>query len=169
VIGGNTFTTGDVPPKKFIRSMKLPGGKPPRMDMYGHNPFTKREPDLRKPPLPYGYADFSDLDTLAKWVDRYLKRSKRKKIKLYLSEFTAPTDHANYEFDFYVTRETQARWLKKALRITRRWNRIYTLGWIHLYDQPPRGANGSHGDEVHGGLLDHRGRRKPSYYAYKRG
>ena len=39
VIGGNTFTTGDVSPRQFIRSMRLPNGRPPRMDLYGHNPI----------------------------------------------------------------------------------------------------------------------------------
>jgi hypothetical protein len=169
VVGGNTFTTGDVPPQKFIRSMKLPGGKPPRMDLYGHNPFTKRAPDLGKPPLPYGYADFSDLDTLARWVDRHLSRKGQRHLRLFLSEFTIPTDHANREFNFWVTRETQADWLRRALRITRRWKRIYTLGWVHLFDERPTGPGGGHGNEVHGGLLDWRGRRKPSFYAYKRG
>src|SRR5918999_849124 len=48
VIGGNTFTTGDVSPRQFIRSMRLPNGRPPRMDMYGHNPFTRPKPALRK-------------------------------------------------------------------------------------------------------------------------
>ena len=168
VIGGNTFTTGEVPPKKFIQALKLPNGRSPRMDMWGHNPFTKRKPDLRNEPLPYGYADFSDLDTLARWLDRHQRR-RNGRLPIYISEFTAPTDHANYEFDFWVTRETQADWLKAALRITRRWKRIYTLGWIHLYDQPPNGPDGKHGDEVHGGLLDWKGRRKPSFYVYKRG
>jgi hypothetical protein len=157
-----------VPPKQFIKTIKLPNGKRPRMDMWGHNPFTKRKPDLRKKPLPYGYADFSDLDTLARWLDRWQRR-RNGRLPIYISEFTAPTDHANYEFDFWVTKKTQADWLKAALRITRRWKRIYTFGWIHLYDQPPRGANGKHGNEVHGGLFDWRGRRKPSFYAYKRG
>jgi hypothetical protein len=166
VIGGNTFTTGDVTPLQFIKQMKLPNGKRPRMDMYGHNPFTRREPDLSKPPLGYGYADFSDLDTLAKWLDRYFGRRPRP-LKLFLSEWFAPTDHANHEFNFWVTRRTQARWLTAALRITRRWSRIHTLGWFSLYDDPLE--NGRHTDDVHRGLLDHRGRKKPSYRAYKQG
>lgn len=168
VIGGNTFTTGDVPPKQFVKSLKLPNGRSPRMNMWGHNPFTKRTPNLKNKPLPYGYADFSDLDTLARWLDRHQRR-RNGRLPIYISEFTAPTHHANYEFDFWVTEKTQAAWLKAALRITRRWRRIYTMGWIHLYDQPPKGPNGRHGNEVHGGLIDWKGRRKPSFYAYKRG
>ena len=74
VIGGNTFTTGDVTPLQFIRSMRLPNGRPPRMDLYGHNPFTLRRPSLGKRPLGHGYADFSDLDSLARWIDNNLRR-----------------------------------------------------------------------------------------------
>ncbi|MGH3995445.1 MAG: hypothetical protein ACRDSN_23645, partial [Pseudonocardiaceae bacterium] len=69
VIGGNTWTGGDVTPLNFIRAMRLPSGRRPRMDLYGHNPFTFRFPNLREGPLGNGYADFSDLDTLARWLD----------------------------------------------------------------------------------------------------
>ena len=169
VIGGNTFTVGDVTPLKFIRSMRLPSGRPPRMDLYGHNPFTRRSPDLRRRPLGFGYADFSDLDTLGRWIDRYLGRVHRHRIRLFLSEFTAPTDHPNLTFNFHVSRATQARWLSAALRITMRWSRVYSLGWFTLYDQPPNGPGGSPGDETNWGLLNWQGRPKPAYRAYKRG
>jgi hypothetical protein len=165
VIGGNTFVTGDVSPRQFIKNMRLPHGKRPRMDLYGHNPFSRREPDLAKPPLGFGYADFSDLDTLARWVDRYLGRRHNRRIKLFLSEFTVPSDHRNYEFNFWVDRATQARWLRSALRITRHWSRIYALGWLSLYDEAPT----PDGLSVNRGLLDYRGRKKPSYYAYRNG
>ena len=119
VIGGNTFTTGDVSPRQFIRSMRLPNGRPPRMDLYGHNPFTLRRPALRQGPLGHGYADFSDFDTLAGWIDQNLGRRRGRPIRLFLSEFTFPTDHPNYEFNFWVTRRIQARWLATALQVTR--------------------------------------------------
>lgn len=168
VIGGNTFTVGDISPRQFIRSMRLPNGRPPRMDLYGHNPFTLRRPALRQGPLGHGYADFSDLDTLGRWIDRNLGRHRRRPIRLFLSEFTLPTDHANYEFNFWVTRKIQARWLGAALRITRRWRRIYATGWIELYDQRPNGPGGTPGDEVNHGLLEWDGDKKPSYRAFKR-
>jgi hypothetical protein len=165
VIGGNTFTTGDVSPLNFIRAMRLPDGRPPRMDLYGHNPFTARRPALGAPPLGYGFADFSDLDTLAGWADRYLRRPGQRRLRFFLSEFFLPTDHPNHEFNFFVSRRTQASFLRSALRITRAWRRIYTLGWYALYDDPPRRG----GDEVNRGLLDRRGRKKPAYFVFKRG
>ena len=169
VIGGNTFTVGDVAPLKFIRSMRLPSGRAPRMDMYGHNPFTRRRPDLRRRQLGFGYADFSDLDTLGSWIDRYLGRVHGRRIPLFVSEFTAPTDHANRTFNFYVSRATQASWLSAALRIARRWPRLYSLGWFTLYDQPPNGPGGTPGNETNWGLLDWQGNPKPAYRAYRRG
>jgi hypothetical protein len=165
VIGGNTFTTGDISPHNFVQALRLPNGRPPRMDLYGHNPFTARKPDLRKPPLGFGFADFSDLDTLAGWVDRNLRRRGQRRLRFFLSEFFFPTDHANYEFNFYVTRHTEARFLAAALRITRRWSRIYTLGWLSLYDDPPQ----ADGMEVNRGLIDREARRKPAYFAFRRG
>jgi hypothetical protein len=166
VIGGNSFTTGDVSPRNWIPNLRLRDGRPPRMDLYGHNPFTARKPDLSQPPLGEGFADFSDLDTLSRWVDRWLARPLgKRRLRLFLSEMFWPTDHFNHEFNYYVTRETQADWLTRALRITRRWSRIYTFGWYSLYDDPPE----PEGDEVNRGLITYSGQKKPSYRAYKRG
>ncbi|MGI8513057.1 MAG: hypothetical protein ACR2NH_10595 [Solirubrobacteraceae bacterium] len=165
VIGGMTFTAGDISPYNFIRYMRLPNGRAPRMDLYGHNPFTARRPSLRKPPLGYGFADFSDLDTLTRWLDRYLEQPRGRRLRIFISELFWPTDHPNYEFNFYLRQKTAAKWLGDALRITRRYSRIYTLGYLSLYDDRPLPA----GDEVNRGLLDYRGAKKPAYYAFKRG
>ncbi len=157
---------GEVTPLNFIRSMRLPNGKRPRMDLYGHNPFTSRTPDLSNRPLRFGFADFSDLDTLAGWLDRYGYRTpQHRRLRLFLSELVIPTDHKNTEFNFWVDRATQANWIRAALRITRRSRRIYTLGYLGLYDDPRR----ADGLEVNRGLIDRQGRKKPAYRAYKRG
>jgi hypothetical protein len=166
VVGGNSWTGGEVTPFNFIRAMRLPNGRRPRMDLYGHNPFTARSPDLRGRPLRYGFADFSDLDTLVRWLDRYGYRTPAgRRLRLYLAELVIPTDHRNQELNFWVARSTQARWLARALRVTRRWDRLYTLGYLGLYDDPPR----ADGLEVNRGLLDWTGVRKPAYYAFRRG
>lgn len=167
VIGGNSFTVGTVSPRRWIQALRLPGGRPPRMDLYGHNPFTVRRPALGQEPLGRGYADFGDLDTLAGWLDRDLKgaRPGGGRLKLFLSEITFPTDHANFEFNFWVTRETQAAWIADALRATRAWPRIYTLGYLGLYDDAPR----PDGLQVERGLLERDGTRKLAYDAFKRG
>jgi hypothetical protein len=166
VIGGNTFTTGDISPRNWIRNLRLPDGRPPRMDLYGHNPFSNRRPQLSRPPLGFGFADFSDLDTLTGWIDDSLaRRGRNTRLRLFLSEFLLPTDHPNHEFNFYLTRETQAAWIADAMRISRRWSRIYTLGYLGLYDEAPR----PDGLDVARGLLEYDGDRKPSYDAYRDG
>jgi hypothetical protein len=162
VVGGMTFTAGQITTFQWIQNLRLPGGRRPRLDLYGHNPFSAREPDLRKPLSCCGFVDFSDLDVLVRHLDRHLARSPRQRMPLFLSEWTIPTARGDSEFNFFVRPTTQARWISRALRIARGWNRIYTLGWIHLYDDPPgRGSTG--------GLLDHRGRRKPGYFAFRSG
>jgi hypothetical protein len=169
VIGGNSFSGGDIRPLAFIKALRLPDGKPPRMDMYGHNPFGYRKPDLSKGPInpSSGVADFSDLDTVAQYVDKYLSRAgvNNGKLPLFLSEYFLPTDHSNYEFNYWVSRSTAANWLSAAFQIVNSWHRIYTLGWFSLYDDPPNGL----GTEVNRGLLTYKGAKKPAYYAYKRG
>jgi hypothetical protein len=167
VIGGNTFTVGTVSPRRWIQALRLPNGKPPRMDLYGHNPFSARVPKLSQPPLGRGYADISDLDTLAGWLDRNLRRSRRdhRRLKIFISEVSIPTGHANREFNFYVNQKTQASWIRRALNITRTFKRIYTFGYLALYDDPLTPA----GDQVERGLIERSGRRKPGFYAFKRG
>ncbi len=161
VIGGNTYTWGDIPVRLWIENLRLPNGRPPRMDLYGHNPFCYRDPNLSNPPSPAGAFDFSDLARLSALVDRHLA-TPHHAIKLFLSEWTIPTSRFDDEFNFYVTRGVQARWIRDAWRIVRQSRFIYALGWIHVYDDPP-----GHGSS--GGLFDYRGRPKPGYYAFKNG
>ena len=97
VIGGMTFSFGEVFPGDFVRFAKLRNGKPPPLDWWGHNPFTVRFPDLSKPERVAGTRDFSDLDLLHRDLRRaYLgeyRRFRRRAPRLWLSEFTIPSDH----------------------------------------------------------------------------
>jgi hypothetical protein len=166
VIGGNTWTGGEVVPLNFLKAMRLPSGRRPRMDLYGHNPFTLREPNLANRPLRFGMADFSDLDTLTQWLGRYGYRdSRNRRLRVFISEFVLPTDHASLDFNFWLSLDTQAKWLERALRITRRFSRIYTLGYLGLYDDPPR----PDGLQVNRGLIDQAGHRKPAFWVFQRG
>jgi hypothetical protein len=166
VIGGNTFTVGTVRPLYFMRALRLPNGRPPRMDMWGHNPFSARTPNLAAPPLGSGYADFSDLDTLVRALDRNMRRatiSRERKLKVFISEYSLPTDHENFEFNFYVTPAIQASWIRKAIRIVRGWSRIYTFGYLGLYDDGLRADN----QQVERGLIQRDGTLKPAYAAFR--
>jgi hypothetical protein len=167
VIGGNTFTAGDISPLNWIRYLRMPNGRPPRMDLFGHNPFTPRRPGRRAPPptgVEVNYSDFSDLDRFIRILDGNVRDPRGRPLKIFISEFFFPTDHANREFMFYLDLATQAAWLDRALRITSSWSRIYTLGWYSLYDDAPA----PDGLEVNRGLMTYDGQRKPSYYVYRR-
>ena len=162
VIGGNTFTIGTVAPMRYVRALRLRNGKAPRMDLYGHNPFSLRRPNLRDRVLGDGYADFNDLDEFARVLDANLRR---KRTKIFISEYTLPTDHPNFEFNFYLDQKTQADWIARALKITRSWSRLYTFGYLGLYDDPVR----PNGDQVERGLIERDGTRKPAYEAFRKG
>jgi hypothetical protein len=159
VIGGNTYTTGDIPTRMWVRYMRLSNGRPPRMDLYGHNPFCFRAPNLSNPPSPDGEFDFSDLRRLEQLVDANFATGHRQ-IKLFLSEWAIPTG-PDSEFNFYTTPAVQAQWITDGWRIVRRSSWIYALGWIHLYDDASGGSMS--------GLFYHSGQPKPGYYAFKRG
>jgi hypothetical protein len=168
VIGGNTFTVGTVAPLYWVQALKLPDGRPPRMDLWGHNPFSLRSPNLAHPPLGRGFADFSDLDTLANALDRAMRRARlpaQRHVRIFLSEYSLPTDHPNHEFNFHMSQQVQAVWIRKALRIVRGWKRIYTFGYLGLNDDPLR----ADGQQVERGLIQRDGRRKPAFAAYRDG
>ncbi|MCP9488879.1 MAG: hypothetical protein MSC31_03285 [Solirubrobacteraceae bacterium MAG38_C4-C5] len=160
MIGGNTFTVGEVLPRDWIANLRLPDGGPPRMDLYGHNPYTTRRPALVKEPLVQGSADISDLDTFAGWLDEDLRPG----LAIFVSEFTVPTDHPNYVLNVHVDRKTQAEWLQAAFAIAKSSRRIHTLGWFQLRDQPPN----ARGDQANWGLIYDQGRRKPAFDTFAR-
>ena len=161
VIGGNTYTYGYISTQQWIANLRLPNGRPPRMDMYGHNPFSYTPPTFSSRPSPYAEVQFSDLPRLAQLVDRYLGKG----IPLFLSEWTIPTA-PDEELVYWVDPPVAARWITEALQEARAWKRIYALGWIHLYDDPPVGKRLP---ITAGGLITVKGKRKPGFYAFARG
>ena len=163
VVGGMTFSGGDVRTYNWVRNLKLPNGRPPRMDMWGHNPFGFRKPDFKKPQSTFGVVDFSDLPRLARLLDARIRRPDGRPLSLFLSEYTLATG-PDAEFNYYVTPKTQADWIKAAMRLSRRWSRIDTFSWIHLFDSPPTSDF-----RLQSGLLYSDGTRKPGYFAFKNG
>lgn len=155
VIGGCTYTTGLLDAQQWIENLRLPDGRPPRMDMYADNPFSYSTPDFSAAPSPDGEVQFSDLPRLAGWINSFLG----KPLPLFLSEFTIPTQPDD-EFNFWVDPSVAATWITDALRLSRGWKRIDALGWINVYDDLPQTA---------GGLLTEGGRPKPGFYAFEYG
>ena len=161
VIGGNTWTVGVVSPPKFIRWMKLPNGKRPRLDWFGHNPFAVRSPRLSRKPYSGGVRDISDVDTLHKEVNRAYPEAQAEAVALgvHASPRCAPTARSPF---FVKSNEEQAKWVGAAYRIACRNRYIAGLGWYTLLDDPV--APGS----LTSGLLDPAGRPKPDFYAYRK-
>lgn len=157
VIGGMTWTGGTVKPAPFLRSMRLPNGRPPRLDWYGHNPFPFRFPNIREENIPGGWRDISDMDLFTVELRRIFGR----KVRLWLSEFTVLSDKPSREFAHSVSRQAQAQWMSASYRIADALPSIAGLGWLTLSDQPdgPGSSNW--------GLLTASGARKPAYGAYR--
>jgi hypothetical protein len=158
VIGGMTWTGGDVKPAPFLRWLKLPSGRRPRLDWYGHNPFPFRKPDLRRSVLSGGWRDISDMDVFSKEVARAFPGRPR----LWLSEFTVVSDKQSNIFQLFTSERQQASWLAAAYRIANRLPAVAGLGWLSLVDQAP--ALGS----ANWGLIKYDGVRKPAFRAFKR-
>jgi hypothetical protein len=159
VIGGDTWSFGTVEPADFVKWMRLPNGKPPPLDYYGHNPFSVRFPKLSERPYFRGGRDINDIDTL----HSQLRQTYHRSVKLWLSEFTISSDHRNRAFDFAVSRRQQARWLTAAFKLVNSVNYVSGLGWFNLVDEPPS----PHDQNLTNGLMTYRLSPKPAFYAYQ--
>jgi len=167
VIGGMTYTAGDIVPRDWVKWMRLPNGKPPRLDLYGHNPFSTRIPDLSQKPFGNdGNYDFSDLDTLHSQVCRVYRKAYTRFRKhcpgIWISEFTIQADHGSDDFNFYVSSADQGNWIKAAFTQANRTSYIKDVGWLGLLDEPVAPYNRTTG------LLTYDLHKKPAYYAFKR-
>ncbi len=162
VIGGNTLNGGTIFAPYFIDWMKLPNGRPPRMDLWGHNPFDARYPRLADKPLGK-FRGFNDIDTLYSEIRDAYRRGHRKVPRLWLSEWTIVSDHPLPLFSgYYVSRRAQASRIKAAYTIARRAPYVAGLGWFTLLDEALLG------ESVAGwGLMQVNGARKPSFYTFK--
>jgi hypothetical protein len=148
VVGGNSDATGaSMSTARWLRELKLPNGKRPRMDLYGHNPSAR------------GTLRASDINGLEKSVGDALGRK-----RLFLHSFALPTNR-NWRYPFRVSRSAQASRLTAALRASKRDSGVFTLGYSGLYDEEPRLDN----RQVKSGLLDEDGSKRPAYNAFKRG
>jgi hypothetical protein len=169
VIGGMSLSFGDVLARDYLRWMRLPSGRPPPLDLWGHNPFSPRFPDLSLGPYPGAPRgiDFGELDVLHRQLARTYRgrhrQFRRQGPRLWLSEYTIPSDGPNRIFPYHVSRRLQARYLTEAYRVARGTPFIAGLGWIGLLDEPAS-------IPYHGtiGLMTHEGERKPAYRAYRR-
>ena len=100
--------------------MKLKNGRPPRMDLWGANPFDARFPQPGRRPVGR-FRGFNDIDTLYAEIEKAYKKGNRKVPKLWLSEWTIVSDRPLPLFSsFFVSRKAQAVRLDAAYKIARR-------------------------------------------------
>ena len=122
--------------------------------LLGHNPFSGRYHDLGDNPYYPGGRDINGIDTLDAQLGRVYHRS----VKLWLSEFTVSSGHANRAFSFAVSRPEQAEWLTAAFRLADSVNYVAGMGWFNLVDQ----AALPHRRNLTTGLLTYRLKPKPT-------
>jgi hypothetical protein len=159
VIGGMTYSAGTISTHHFIAWMRLPDGRPPQMDYYGHNPYSVRFPALGKRQFSPLVCDIDDLGTLESQL-RGVYGSSGHVPELWLSEFGIGNGPSP-SFDYYVSRSVQARWVTAAYRVADALPYVAALGWYELLDDPPSSPG-----RLTEGLLTDTGVPKPAFYAY---
>ncbi len=158
VIGGNTYTAAgkdDTNTYQWAQNMRLPDGSRPHMDMWGHNPWGFTEPDFKEPQSRRGTVTFNDLKRLTKVLD---KSFPGQRLKLFLAEWGVPSGFKDRDLGYGLKQKEANRWINTAFRLTRTFKRIYSLGWVHLFDNTRNST----------GLMTMEGQRKPSYKVYKK-
>jgi hypothetical protein len=166
VIGGGVHPYGlndqyTTAPDTFLANMRLPNGRPPRLDLFAVNPYTERPLDLklRKRPL---RVDFDDLDWLIRQLDRIWPR---RHLRILVDEFGWNTEHEALGWLYVVPRRKQASDLRKAYALAAKLRRVDTMCWFLLYDSPPS-RNSSQWLNWTTGLRTWDGIRKPSWNAF---
>jgi hypothetical protein len=160
VIGGMTYTVGALTMGEYLRWLRLPNGAPPRMDLYGDNPYSTRYPKLSAPPYSPAVRDINDIDTL----DRELTQDYAGHgpvPKLWLSEFAISSDAPSRAFDYYVSQAVQARWVSAAYALANSVPYVAGLGWYELLDEPTTIR-----ERLTEGLMNANAQPKPAFYAY---
>jgi hypothetical protein len=166
VIGGMTFTVGEVGAPDFIRWLRLPDGAPPRMDYFGHNPYSTRFPKLSDQPYEAAVRDINDVDTLHDEL-AVAYRGHGAVPKLWLSEFGISSEKPNRAFDYYVSRAVQANWVTAAFKLADSAPYIAGLGWYDLLDEAPAPAEHiTAAEAITEGLMTASGAPKPAFFAY---
>jgi hypothetical protein len=160
VISGPLFSGGDVRPPDFLRWMRLPDGRLPRLDWLGLDPYPFRPPDLGAGPAPGGYRDLSDLDTFAREVRRAYA-GQGVDPPLWLAQFTIQSGQDSRYFEFHVGEDEQARWLRRGYEVAAAAGHVKGLGWYALLDQRP--GRGS----ANWGLMSASAAPKPAFHAYR--
>ena len=160
VIGGMTYTLGAVSEPEYLRDLRLPDGAPPRMDLYGDNPYSTRYPNLAEQPYSEDVRDINDIDTLDGELMRdYAGHGPTP--KLWLSEFSISSDAPSRAFDFYVSQPVQAKWVTAAYKLADSVSYVAGLGWYELLDEPAGVP-----ERLTEGLMNANGTPKPSFFAY---
>jgi len=137
-----------------MKYMRLPNGRPPRFDLWGHNPYGFRKPQLSKEPSKRGIVAFQDLQRLEQALDRNFPG---RNMKLFLAEWGVPVGSKDLDLGYSVPVNAAKKWIQAGFGIARDDPRIFTLGWVHLADIPRTSQ----------GLLTTSSVRKPTYDAYK--
>ncbi len=135
VIGANLAPrgyddSGTTTPDTFLANMRLPDGRPPRLDLLGINPYSERRPDIALPHFPAS-VDINDLDWLVRRADEIWPGQR---VNLFISEFGWLTEPGNTGWLFRVSRAQQAADLPAAYRLAANLGRVDTMCWFLLRD-----------------------------------
>ena len=130
-------------PPDFLRWLRLPNGRRPRLDWFGHNPFPFRFPRLAEPPL---RGRLSRHQRHRHVQPRRSRRAYGRRVPLWLSEYTIQSDRGSDVFATFVSRAAQARYLTAGFRIADDLGgEVAGLGWFGLLDEPPAAGSANWG------------------------
>ena len=151
-----TYAGGEVKPPDFIRWMRLPSGRPPRLDLSA--PTLTRSGSPTSPSRRRRAAGAtSAISTPSAGKSTPPTARSESSPRLWLSEFTVQSGEDSRFFEYHVSEDEQALWLRRGYAAAEQAGDVVALGWFALLDRP---AGSGH---ANWGLLREDGSRKPAF------
>ena len=159
VIGGNTYTAAgkdDINTYQWAQYMKLPERQPAADGHVGPQPVGVHRSRTSMIPRQARHRHVLRPEAPGQGARQVVPRPR--KLKLFLAEWGVPSGFKDKDLGYTLKLKEANLWINTAFKLMRSYKRIYSLGWVHLVDNPRNST----------GLLNQGLTQKTTYRTYRK-